>query len=116
MLQRLTSDGAVDPSFVSVAVREDNSGAVIAGDFADGRKLLLLSPRNLLSGRITEEGTFAAKVATIQSPRYVLEYKNSWNDIAWTEIDSTLGTGLAQELTDPRLEAQQRFYRVRVTP
>ena len=45
---------------------------------------------------------------------YVLEYKNTLNDLAWTLVGSATGTGSTVSIVDPNSTIPTRFYRVQI--
>ncbi len=57
---------------------------------------------------------FSVSVATTRGANYVLDYKNSWADSAWTPAQTVAGTGDTITLTDGTAMNPARFYRVRV--
>jgi hypothetical protein len=57
--------------------------------------------------------TFSASVATQFGLDYVLEYRTSAGDSAWTLAQSVSGNGTSRILTDASADSTIRFYRVR---
>jgi hypothetical protein len=43
-----------------------------------------------------------------------VEYKDNWEDPAWTVLTTLAGTGLPISISDNELTSATRFYRVRV--
>jgi hypothetical protein len=59
-------------------------------------------------------GVFAVSVFTVSGKSYVLEYKSSLSDSAWTSLSPVTGNGDMVRLSDPSAADPQRFYRVEV--
>ena len=58
--------------------------------------------------------TFSVQIYCAPGKTYVLEYKDSLNDIEWIDLDTVIGRGAMQSLTNTNAPPSQRFYRVRV--
>ncbi|HVM47826.1 MAG TPA: immunoglobulin domain-containing protein, partial [Candidatus Acidoferrum sp.] len=59
-------------------------------------------------------GTFMLNIPTEIGPTYVLEYKNSLQEVSWTTLTTVAGTGSPIPVTDNGLTNWSRFYRVRL--
>jgi len=88
------------------AVRGQDAAWIDEFDFA-GSGLRIASP-------LISAGAFTVTVPTSAGRGYVLEYKNSLQDAAWTPLPLVMGTGAPLMLTDSAATNAQRFYRVRV--
>lgn len=129
---RYTSDGIVDDTFeaqvasawVSVQTVLPVSGRLLVGggfDFINGTPRANLawlaadSPRilRLFSSRLDERG-FTTSIQSDSGGTYVLEFKASLTESAWTPVASTAGDGGVKKLNDPLAAARNGFYRVRV--
>jgi hypothetical protein len=59
--------------------------------------------------------TFTATVATEVGKSYILEFKNSLQDLEWTPLQPAVaGDGSMRTLTDPNAVQSQSYYRIRV--
>jgi hypothetical protein len=90
--------------------------AVAAGAY---HNLVLIGPPPaplVLANTIRGPHTFTVSFPTISGKSYVLEYKNSLNDPAWTPISSLIGNGAIRSLTDPSATPASRLYRVSQSP
>jgi hypothetical protein len=92
------------------------ASAVAAGAYHN--LILISSPAGalFLSNPTRSGQTFTVSFATIPGKSYLLQYKNSLNDAAWTSLSSIPGTGGIRTLTDPFATPNTRFYRVSVSP
>ncbi len=69
----------------------------------------------LLSPTLTRAG-FTLSLLTDLGKSYVLEYKDSLSQSAWTALPPIVGNGQTNTLADLSATAPQRFYRVRELP
>ena len=70
-----------------------------------------LQPPQLLNARFAS-GTMTFSFQSVLGQSYIVEYKTSMSDPAWTPLQSFTGTGTMQTITDRTSVATQRFYRV----
>jgi hypothetical protein len=62
-------------------------------------------------------GLFSLSFASQSGKSYTVQFKNSLNDPAWTDLEKLVGTGANLSITDPDAARQPaRFYRVILTP
>jgi hypothetical protein len=132
-IARLNPDGTVDETFypgtganydVAVLALRPDGKVAIAGAFS----LVNGLTRNalaLLNGDILVEevklvnpvingNRFLVVVPTMAGRTYVLQGKDSLNDLSWTDVSSGAGGGADMTLSDPGPTGPQRFYRVRI--
>jgi hypothetical protein len=111
--------GATNATLTLVGVQSSQAGAYriqatnSGGAASRTATLSLLLAPSL--GNVTYSTTSASvSVATQAGLTYLLEYKGSLNDPAWTLLLSTNGTGGVMTLLDQAPGLPARFYRVRV--
>jgi len=112
---RLNNDGTPDLNFnpgqgadgqVRCSAIEPDGTTVISGDF--------LVPEAKLVNPIINGNRFLVVVPTIPGRTYVLQGKDSLNDLSWTDLASGAGGGADMTLSDPGPTGPQRFYRLRI--
>jgi hypothetical protein len=73
---------------------------------------IMRQPR--ITGGTLVDNNFTVSVPTIPRFTYLLEYKNSLTDSAWTTAQALTGNGGTITFTDPNATSPTRFYRIRV--
>jgi alpha-tubulin suppressor-like RCC1 family protein len=92
-----------------------NVVAISAGN-THSLALIAEDPAEFAPPQVTAHATtngYAVSFPTRRGWRYHLEYKNSLTDEVWVMLPPIPGDGTIQIATDPKPNAQQRFYRVR---
>ncbi len=66
---------------------------------------------------MTTNGFFGFSFPTENGIPYTVQYKNALNDPDWTDLETVIGTGANQSITDPAAaQLPERFYRITFTP
>jgi len=94
----------------------DSGGTWSASDTAGHMEMHIdpaIPPTTLVQPRL-QAGHLTVTVQSVLGVRYILEFKTSLTDPAWTTINTTPGNGQVITITDPASGATRRFYHVRV--
>ena len=131
-LFRVLESGTIDPDFtrgrlidggVEAMMQQKDGRVLIAGGFKSVNLIPRVGLARLLGNVVLFDpskaagesgGAWSASIATVGGKLYTLESKGAFTDIAWIPRSSEPGDGDVKILTDPELNQERRFYRVRV--
>jgi uncharacterized delta-60 repeat protein len=132
-IARLNADGSLDTTFdpesgadavVYCLALQPDGKLLVGGAFShfDGapragvarvQNIIAVAAPPLVSPALSN-GVFHVTMPTQSGTKYVLEYKNSIADSAWTALPAVAGDGAPITLIDSSATGPQRFYRVEV--
>ncbi|MHB8523233.1 MAG: DUF7507 domain-containing protein, partial [Limisphaerales bacterium] len=70
----------------------------------------------VVGGLTMSKGVFGLSFGTEIGKSYTVQYKNTLNDPAWTDLETVAGTGGSLSIIDTAATGATRFYRVMPTP
>jgi hypothetical protein len=99
---------------VAVFDLEISQGAARLIAFTHGRgAFALLSPPTVTAG-IRMGTNFTFSFATLPGSRYLVQFKNTLNDLLWQTLTTITGDGNVKFILDDTATTPQRFYRATV--